>query len=81
MINLYKLMVRDVAIDKCSMYLISPNKIAPEMYEVNCDTPEKRKMWKEILEQAIHDCPDEGEPQEMEGVLDVVLIHMSWKRS
>ncbi|XP_022086949.1 A-kinase anchor protein 13-like [Acanthaster planci] len=60
-INLYKLMVRDVAIDKCSMYLISPNKIAPEMYEVNCDTPEKRKRWKEILEQAIHDCPDEDE--------------------
>ena len=61
MISLFKLMVRDVAIDKCSMYLISQNKAAPEMYEVNCETSENRKKWKEILEQAIHDCPDEGE--------------------
>ncbi|XP_071793867.1 rho guanine nucleotide exchange factor 28-like isoform X2 [Asterias amurensis] len=60
-IHLHKLMVRDVAVDKCSIYLISPNKAGPEMYEVNCENTDKRKKWKEILEQAIIDCPDEDE--------------------
>ncbi|XP_071506121.1 uncharacterized protein [Diadema antillarum] len=61
-IPLFKLMVRDVAIDSKSVYLISPNKAGPEMYEVMCPTEHARKEWKKMLLEAIEECPPEGMP-------------------
>ena len=54
-------MVREVAIDKRSIYLISPNKAGPEMYEVMCASTSARKRWKQLLEDAVANCPDEDE--------------------
>ena len=61
MVQLHKLMVRDVAIDKRSIYLISPNKAGPEMYEVTCTSTSHRKRWKQLIEEAVQECPDEDE--------------------
>ncbi|XP_072039123.1 uncharacterized protein [Amphiura filiformis] len=60
-VHLHKLMVRDVAIDKRSIYLISPNKAGPEMYEVMCTSTSHRKRWKQLIETAVQECPDDDE--------------------
>ncbi|XP_041464034.1 rho guanine nucleotide exchange factor 18-like isoform X6 [Lytechinus variegatus] len=56
-IPLFKLMVRDVAIDPKSVYLISQNKAGPEMYEVMCTSEHARGEWKKRLLEAIEQCP------------------------
>ncbi|XP_077988756.1 rho guanine nucleotide exchange factor 28-like isoform X2 [Glandiceps talaboti] len=60
-VPLQKLMVRNVATDKQSIYLISPHKPRPEMYEIMFGSTDERNLWKETIEEAVKNCPDEDE--------------------
>ncbi|XP_070543265.1 rho guanine nucleotide exchange factor 28-like isoform X4 [Ptychodera flava] len=60
-VPLQKLMVRNVATDKQSIYLISPHKAGPEMYEIMCNSTEERDLWRRHIEEAVKNCPDEDE--------------------
>ena len=62
-VSLFKLLVREKGDtrDSKGVYLISPNKMAPEMYELTCKTTEERKTWIKTLRKAIENCPEEGE--------------------
>ncbi|XP_071965697.1 rho guanine nucleotide exchange factor 28-like isoform X2 [Antedon mediterranea] len=64
-ISLHKLMVREVATDNKSIYLISTASSGPEMYEVKCESDD-RKKWKSIIEEAVKECPAPDEIQDTE---------------
>ncbi|KAJ8029004.1 Rho guanine nucleotide exchange factor 18 [Holothuria leucospilota] len=65
-ISLENLMVRDVAIDTKSIYIISRYKQGPEMYEISCKSSQDRDQWKKAIEKAVAECPIQEETAEEE---------------
>ncbi|XP_069137145.1 rho guanine nucleotide exchange factor 28-like isoform X7 [Argopecten irradians] len=66
-IPLFQLLVRekgDTRADTRGIYLISQNKLNPEMYEFICTNNNYRRNWIEVLRQATDGCP----PEEVEEV-------------
>ena len=62
-VPLYKLLVREKRDERDShgIYVISQNRQEPEMYELVCRTRDDRDKWMKILQEAIKNCPEEGQ--------------------
>lgn len=67
-IPLFELLVREKSDTKESkgIYLISQNKINPEMYEIVCNTNSEREAWIREIRAASEKCPPEEEIQPQE---------------
>ncbi|XP_033124026.1 rho guanine nucleotide exchange factor 18-like [Anneissia japonica] len=72
-ISLHKMMVRDVATDNKSIYLISTASSGPEMYEVKCESDD-RKLWKAKIEEAVKECPAPDEDLQVEEVDEQIRL-------
>ena len=61
-ISLSKLLVREKGDtwDSCGMYLICQSDKS-EMYELGCKNAEERKAWVKTINEAINNCPLDGE--------------------
>ncbi|XP_078672046.1 uncharacterized protein LOC144911668 isoform X5 [Branchiostoma floridae x Branchiostoma belcheri] len=56
-IPLFKLLVREVANEERSLFLISANTV--EMYEIMCVDGKERETWMKIVREAVNNCPEE----------------------
>ncbi|CAH1255429.1 ARHGEF28 [Branchiostoma lanceolatum] len=56
-IPLFKLLVREVANEERSLFLISANTV--EMYEIMCVDGKERQTWMKIVREAVNNCPEE----------------------
>lgn len=64
-IPLHNLLVREKrdAKDSLGIYMISQNRVTPEMYELVCQSKNEREDWIRILQEAIRACPPDLEPE------------------
>ncbi|XP_068734073.1 rho guanine nucleotide exchange factor 28-like isoform X3 [Montipora capricornis] len=63
-IRLKNLMVREVAIDRRAIFLVSTSQQGPEMYEIVCDSPEEKKRWMDIIREAAANAPEDDNPDD-----------------
>ena len=62
-VPLYQLVVRekgDTRADSNGIYLITPDKKSPEMYEIVCNSAQDRQNWIAVLRSASDKCPEDG---------------------